>query len=122
MNLLPGIVWDDGDESAISVARTELRSYDRRLRPYAGDRVLVGIRPEHLRLAAPGDDEAFTATVRHRGFTGPTVHLHLEVAGQHEVVAVVAPPGPDRGTAVGLTAQRLHLFDTAGWAIAHDVR
>ncbi len=81
----------------------------------------LGVRPEHLALAAPG--RGLPARVMFVEHLGDAVIVHAELDGQAGTVALrldPADPCPAPGDAVGLCPDpaRLHLFDADGLAIA----
>src|SRR5437764_12299317 len=87
-----------------------------RLAAYAGQDVIMGIRPEDLQLAngsyPPG--LCFDAMVEVVERLGPEILLDLQVGNQTMVAAVEPPALAKRGDKVGyaLRPERLHFFDT----------
>jgi spermidine/putrescine transport system ATP-binding protein len=92
----------DGSSAEIRLPGGAVRtaSLPEGLRPGAGERVTVVIRPEHASLS-PGDGEEgdLAATVEHAVFFGTDTHLHLRLAGDTPFVlrrqntgTVLAPP------------------------------
>jgi multiple sugar transport system ATP-binding protein len=80
-----------------------------------GQKVIYGIRPEHL---PPGKGVAAEVFVTEP--TGPEIHIYADVAG-HEVCAISRERiAPSRGEKIGLApdTSKVHLFDAAtGMAI-----
>jgi multiple sugar transport system ATP-binding protein len=88
----------------------------------AGSPVTLGVRPEHLRIAAPGAG-AIPATVALVEYLGDVTLVHAAVAGSGEMVALksehgVEPPG--QGAAIGLAFEprRAYLFGQEGKTLA----
>ena len=75
------------------------------LRPGAGARVTVVIRPEQAQLVAPGQG-VLAATVEKSVFFGTDTHVHLHLEGGAPFILrrqnTGAMPEPDPGSAVGL--------------------
>jgi len=110
MNLLqvkgavtPGMAQVPVDGQAVAVPLTEASA--------AG--ALLGVRPEHVRLGAPGSGMA--ATVKHVEYFGS--HWIAELASAAGTLKAVVDKStkPQEGDAVGLAfdTQRIVLFDTA---------
>jgi multiple sugar transport system ATP-binding protein len=75
--------------------------------------VILGIRPEDVRVARPGDAGAVRARLDLVEPMGNEIFLHAS-AGEHELTARVAPqplPEPGREIALALDDARLHFFD-----------
>ena len=86
-----------------------------RLLPYAGASVRrVGLRPEHLRVQAPG--QGIPATVALAEHLGDSSILHLRVEGMTELLH--AKVGTDHGHLVA--SQAVGLVPEASWALAFD--
>ncbi len=87
--------------------------------PSDGEVAEVGIRPEHLRLAASGNDAfALSGTVELVEFLGDCALAHLRVPGIGDAVVakLAAAEAPAMGAALTLHAPTscLHLFDREG--------
>ena len=115
MNLLPAVVH----EGIVRVAGVEVARVSSPDRP-----VVLGVRPEDLRVGAPGADAAVPARVDVCEPLGSHVLVHAIVdaapgqgssGGDPTTVIVHAPPGTffDAGARVGLTVSpaKTHLFD-----------
>jgi multiple sugar transport system ATP-binding protein len=79
----------------------------------AGADVLLGIRPEDVRVARPEDTGAARLRLDLVEPMGNEVFLHAS-AGEHEVTARVAPqrlPEPGAEITVALDESRMHFFD-----------
>ncbi|HJQ58760.1 MAG TPA: sn-glycerol-3-phosphate ABC transporter ATP-binding protein UgpC [Vineibacter sp.] len=111
-----GAVWADGPEFRIKPPAPLAA----RLRGHAGKRVVLGIRPEDLRVANGADpaDLTFEAVVEVTEQLGSEILLDLK-AGPGQMVAAVEPTLPAK---VGdklrlvLNPDRLHFFDGASEA------
>ena len=73
-----------------------------------GAKVTVAVRPEQVRLVAPGTPDALPATIRDLVYFGTDTHCHLHLDDGTGVVArlqsaVTGEAGLDRGSKVGLT-------------------
>ena len=84
----------------------------------AGDGpVIMGIRPQHLAVCAPGTPNALTGEIVTVEFMGHEINLHLRI-GDETIVAVapteVLRARPARGDRIGLRpdGHRMHIFDT----------
>jgi len=87
-----------------------------RLRPYAGQHVTLGIRPEDVRLAGGGDsaDYSFDATVEVVEPLGSEILLDVKT-GNNSMVARVDPTvrvKVHEPVRLALNGERLHFFDT----------
>jgi multiple sugar transport system ATP-binding protein len=126
MNLVPGTVVREAESVAFRMRGTETNvtlapAWHAPLQPHVGRDVLLGIRPEDLRLAGAG---GIPATVELAEPLGNEILLHARTAGV-ELTARL-PPGvpPASGSAVHLAADpaRVHFFDPAtGLAMASAV-
>jgi len=75
--------------------------------------VIVGIRPEDVRVARPGDSNVVRMRLDLVEPMGNEVFLHAS-AGEHELTARVAPqplPAPGAEVALALDGARMHFFD-----------
>ncbi|MDQ3948798.1 MAG: TOBE domain-containing protein, partial [Gemmatimonadota bacterium] len=75
--------------------------------------VILGVRPEDVRVAQPGDASSMRARLDLVEPMGNEVFLHAS-AGEHDVTARVAPqslPEPGAEIALALDESRMHLFD-----------
>ena len=82
-----------------------------------GDRLTLGIRPEHLEVlgrdTAVGDEWTFEADVVLAELLGADALLNLSVAGEEMLARVGGTDHPRQGAKVGvrLVPERLHAFD-----------
>jgi len=84
-----------------------------------GDRITLGIRPEHLR-ATPGTGEGLSATVDLVERLGETGYAHLRLATGEVVIAEIrGDTGLETGAPASLMPEprHIHLFDAAGLRI-----
>ncbi|KQN25499.1 hypothetical protein ASE86_04495 [Sphingomonas sp. Leaf33] len=114
MNLIPGVLADDGrtvrlgDGTAVATA----------VRGRPGESVTLGVRPEHLVAA---DDGVFAGAVELFERLGPLSFAHLGARGA--VGTIVAQLPGDRGVTLGETLRfaappgRVHVFGADGSAL-----
>ena len=100
---------------------TQLRAALNGARLRVGERVTVGVRPEHL-LPTDDAEAAFRGNVAVAEAVGEACYAYLEVAGARDglVVARLDAEAPIRaGVALGLhaPAERVHVFDGTGEAL-----
>ena len=116
MNALAGSVVPGGvrlrgeDEPFADLGGLEL--------PPVGRDVVLGIRPQHLRLGEDG----WRATVVSNHWLGDEAHLALDLGGRLVVAVSPVRVAARAGSTVGVVVQadRVHLFDAAtGLALAH---
>ncbi len=81
-----------------------------------GDRVTIGIRPEHILVSTSGDVAARVEAVEHLGGES---YLHVRtVSGSSLTVRVKETDvEPDDAVQLSFEARRLHFFDTNGEAV-----
>jgi multiple sugar transport system ATP-binding protein len=87
----------------------------------AGERILIGVRPEALRLAEPGSNDAISGRVRLIEHMGADVFVHVEVQGASGLFVVRLPP-LERGSGIqlgeplelGFRSGQLLFFDAEG--------
>lgn len=113
MNLLPATVTSDGAQPMVSLAGQPL-ALSPGVRPPAGS-VTLGLRPEHLSLAAGanGDAAGITAPILRVEQMGAQTLIACDL-GQHELIALLVRNDQVReGERVRLTIppEALHLFD-----------
>lgn len=80
----------------------------------AGERLKLGIRPEHVGIAADGEFEGEVEALEH---LGPRTYLHARLAdGSRFVVETVGDTSVREGDRLALVirADKIHLFDAAG--------
>ncbi|MGH7048164.1 MAG: ABC transporter ATP-binding protein [Stellaceae bacterium] len=112
-----GVLWAENDGIRIRVPG----QIAGRLRPYCGQQVTMGIRPEDLHVAGADDPAELTldAAVEVVEKLGSEILLDVAV-GNHTMVASVEPDVRfnvrDR-LRLALNPERLHFFDTASEAV-----
>jgi oligogalacturonide transport system ATP-binding protein len=87
-----------------------------RLSAEDGTDLTLGIRPQHLQLAAPDAENTLSGTISHVEFMGHEVNVHVDIEGR-QFVAVL--PGEnynpsmlaDGRIRLALQESRIHLFD-----------
>jgi multiple sugar transport system ATP-binding protein len=87
-----------------------------RLGGYTGDRVVLGIRPEHL---APGAADAglrLSGRLTLREPLGNETITHVEVAGREVIVRGTGEISGDDGVTLGVASRNLHLFSATDGA------
>jgi multiple sugar transport system ATP-binding protein len=120
INLVPGrVVEGDGricvdvDGQSIQIPDASAAAY----RPWIGQAVTVGIRPEHLRIGDSAGDglPVVRAAVRLVENLGSELLVHLDLAGQRIVARLPAETAVRAGETrdVSVAAGRVHLFDPA---------
>jgi ABC-type sugar transport system ATPase subunit len=124
MNLLPAVVAKDGGgKVTVRIAETDLPLTGRELAG-PGTRLMLGVRPEDVGVAAATDKPGLVATVEHVENLGHESLAHLRVdVGEKDATPLVArlsgAPTFAKGdrVQVDLDPNRLHLFQESGAAI-----
>ena len=116
MNIVDGEVRRDGDEVAIDVAGGHIVLPPTHAAGVIGlglERVLVGVRPEHLEIG----DGPVRASVRAVESLGHERHILCDLSPSQMVIVRISAdaPAPPAGSTIQLTAdpRHLHLFDAA---------
>jgi multiple sugar transport system ATP-binding protein len=102
----------DGRSIVVPVSADEVRS---------GDRVTVGIRPEHL-MAGAGDDAALRGTVEVIEQLGDSHLIHVRLQTGHLITvrqAGAALVREGKVIALNVPAGSAHVFDSSGRALQH---
>ena len=119
------LVAQDQRSATVQLAggeRVQVAADAARARP--GDKVTLGVRPEHLQMARPGSGEGgIGAAVALVEYLGDVTLVYFHVDGASEMVAVkcdadIAPPGPGSRAELVFPATRAFLFDEAGQVFA----
>ena len=130
MNFIEGRVTDTGSVFAakgelfsvpLSTAQTES------MRGRAGRDVVLGVRPEDIRVAAAGattDDPTVTVRLDAIEPMGNEVFIHARTGEQDITARVIPQPLPEPGQPVRLAFERskLHFFDAESGAVIADNR
>jgi len=120
MNLIKGEIAANGGGLGVRIASGAVLPLGKVNGVSTGQKVVYGIRPEHLAVMSGGSGVAATVSVLEP--TGPEIHVFAMI-GDNEVCAItddreVAGAGAPIGLAPRLS--RVHLFDTgSGAALAH---
>jgi multiple sugar transport system ATP-binding protein len=113
MNLLKGVLRDDGDLLAVNLGKAALRlpTANPEWRGYLGRSVIAGIRPESLRSGA--GDSNLSGIVDVVEPTGPDTMVIVNVAGQLVTARLSSRERPVVGEAISLAvdARSISLFD-----------
>jgi multiple sugar transport system ATP-binding protein len=127
MNTLPGTLMAGDERSARVQAGPGLFHAAVNARSVAaGSSIHLGVRPEHLQLATPDQqDNVWTAQVQHLEKLGESSLLYLSVAPGLPVVTLKVE-GTTRTLAgetvrIHAPAQHLHVFDAQGNALSRTV-
>jgi len=124
MNLLDGMISRTDGRPHVRAEPFSLPTWVPDLSARVGEPVVLGVRPQQVEIdTTPGRASERCRVVR-RAFGGAEVTLHLRTPAGRELTAVVATPGPEVDTLVGVSAEpsAVHLFDTiTELAIAHGV-
>ena len=110
MNFLDGTVGDSGE---LQLEHGPALPVPVRVHP--GQRVTLGVRPEHVRLAAAGERASFEVRVVSVEPTGVDTHIVCDAAGTSLTVSVrerVRPP-PGSMLPIAFELDKLHCFDPA---------
>jgi multiple sugar transport system ATP-binding protein len=107
-----GAIYAVGDGLKLKVPPTDAA----RLRPYLGQEIIFGIRPEDLRVSSggPPDDLSFDAVVEVVERLGSEILLDVSV-GSGTMVAAVDPTVPAKihdQLRLAISADRMHFFDS----------
>lgn len=118
MNLVPGMVVREGGNAVFRLRGTETNvtlapAWLGPLEAQVGRDVILGIRPEDLRLAEPGS--GIPATVELAEPLGSELLLHVRAAGTDLTARLPAAVPPLSGSPVHLAVDpgKVHFFDPA---------
>jgi len=111
MNFVPGRIADDGWSVTLGDARKNALALGRAADP--GRPVLVGLRPEHLRLGGVGKASSFTARVESVESTGSMTFIETTADPMPIVIAHGGTADIRAGeeVVIGLDPGDIHLFD-----------
>jgi multiple sugar transport system ATP-binding protein len=127
MNFLGGMIEEPGEQrtrikldTGVSLTASVNSS---RCRP--GDKVEVGIRPEHtVLLDDPRADNRITGTVQVAEHLGAETFVYLDVGGKDFTVKVgpVTPATPQSQFDIGVPTDACYVFDAQGQALPRTAR
>jgi multiple sugar transport system ATP-binding protein len=127
MNFLPGMIAETGEQRSqvkLDTGMVITASIDTRdARP--GDKVEVGIRPEHaVLLDDPRADNRITGTVQVAEHLGAETFVYLDVGGKDFTVKVKpdTPAFPKSQFDFAVSADACYLFDSVGRAFPRTAR
>lgn len=126
MNFLQGHLVDAQDRYAtVKVSDQLLKAAVDARHLKAGEKVQLGIRPEHIALSSSGADSNMAAHVQHIERLGDSSLLYVQM-GQGQAVTTVKVEGSastSAGTLLNLSMlpDQLHLFDNRGAACKRTV-
>jgi ABC-type sugar transport system ATPase subunit len=124
MNLFPARIQGDG-QAFVGGQRVSLGGFAGTARARAGtDALTIGVRPEALRLAAPGGDGVLTAATCHVEQLGHETLIHVRAGDVPLVVragGMHAHPADER-VGIALDPAQLYFFDATGAAVAGPSR
>ena len=127
MNVLPGTIAQAAPDRAEVVLRDGTRVAARvdAGSAKAGDRISLGIRPEHTRLAPSGNAGTLSGTASHVEQLGEASYLYLESTASNGLLTVRQEGDtgitPGEAVAVALPEEHCHLFDAQGRAFARHM-
>jgi len=127
MNILPGrIVRVEADHAVVEVHGEQITAAVNARGAKAGDKVSLGIRPEHLLTGDEGPGCALHVTVRQLERLGESSMLYLDVAPDAPMATLriegyASQSAGDRVT-LRLRPEQCHLFDANGEAFARTVQ
>ena len=108
MNLLPGAVAAGG--ASVTLTGGAALTLPRAMPSLAGRQVTLGVRPEHLHLAADGVG-TLPVIAQVAEFTGADTHLGCTAAGVPLQAVLRERISVSSGDALSLSADHVHLFD-----------
>ncbi len=118
MNFLPATVIREGSAYFVEFSGTRLpllpgRVPEHVIAPYAGREIMLGIRPEDIRVDEAGKDGALEAEVDIAELMGAETYLNATCAGSRIVARIPGRFAAKNQTAVRLVPDSalLHLFD-----------
>ena len=126
MNFLDAVIAEKDGAYCAQVCGSTVRLSDHmdkaKLAPYVGKTVVLGIRPEDIDPAAPGEKGDLEAQIEIAELMGAEINLHLDCQGSKLVVRAPSTFTGREGdsAALVLDAKKIHLFDKESeQAIAH---
>jgi len=110
MNLIHGVVTQNGQQPAMRTAAGNIVTLPARDRLSVGQRVVFGIRPEHLQIA---ESDGIQTTVSVIEPTGPEIHVFCQFE-ERDLCAITGERRmlkPGQPLAVRPDLERAHVFD-----------
>ena len=110
MNLLHGVAELNGAEAAIRLQNGVALPLPLNAKVEAGQNIIFGIRPEHLKIIPGG---VLKAVVQVLEPTGPEIHIFAQAAGKEVCVITSERVAIGHGTTIELSPvrERSHVFD-----------
>jgi len=123
MNFLPAQPLSAGDERAVRICGNVAVPLAAEMPEPAVDELILGVRPEHLKLAEPGAGR-LNGTIRLAEHLGSETLLHIDVGlSEHLIVKDEGLSRWHSGEAVAvlLDAAQAHLFHPSGPVLSHPI-
>jgi multiple sugar transport system ATP-binding protein len=123
MNFLPARPISDGDERALRIPGDVAVPLTVEPPRAAAEELILGVRPEHLKLAEPGAGR-LNGTIRLAEHLGSETLLHVDVGlSEHLIVKDEGMSRWHSGEAVAvlLDATTAHVFDPSGPVLSHRI-
>jgi multiple sugar transport system ATP-binding protein len=108
MNFVDGAVTEDGTSVALALPERPALGFEGRRQP--GERVVVGLRPEHLVVCGPDEPGAFRLAVGVIERTGSTSYIVTESAPELTISAPGRITTGDGTVSVRIEPRNVHLF------------
>jgi multiple sugar transport system ATP-binding protein len=127
MNILAGrLVRAEANHAVVEVHGEQITAAVDARAAKAGDKVSLGIRPEHLLTGETGEGAPLHVGLRHMERLGDSSLLYLDVAPDSPLATLRleghAPHSPGERITLRLRPDQCHLFDAAGKAYARTVQ
>jgi multiple sugar transport system ATP-binding protein len=123
MNFLQGTVKQNGawifNQDGTSVAVALPTIHDQKLKRLQDNRVVLGIRPEHIHLHQPAGVDSVAPVEAHVEVVEPVgneIFVYFTTGASSQYVArfaTDAPPQVGKGTTLLLDTSKVHFFDTS---------
>ncbi len=123
MNFMPARPISEGAGQALRISGNVTVPLAVELPLATTDELILGVRPEHLKLGAP-DAGRLNGTIRLAEHLGSETLLHIDVGlGEHLIVKDEGMSGWHSGDAVAvlLDATNAHVFDSSGTVLSHRI-
>ncbi|MCI8476934.1 MAG: sn-glycerol-3-phosphate ABC transporter ATP-binding protein UgpC [Oscillospiraceae bacterium] len=126
MNFMDAVLTEQGGVYSAEVCGHRIALSDhmdaKKLAPYVGKTVVLGIRPEDIDAVSAGDKHDLDAKIEIAELMGAEINLHLDCQGNKLVVRAAASYAGREGDTAALVfkTEKIHLFDKeTELAIAH---